>query len=162
MKTRPYVYSSLIALLVLYFAFTRGLFSRWALHAVAVSTSYLLFSTWALALTVIGKKRKTKAWVFFGSGIVVLFGYLPSLQFVIGWLSWPNDQFEVRLINTWEQLYFYAPMIVSALCIYRGFSIWAEEKISENVPNQLPLQTPASRTPAAGAPVAPPPGAAGL
>ena len=96
-------------------------------------------------LTGIGKKRKSKAWVFFGNGLVVPLGYLPLLQFVIGWISFPKDHFDFRLINVWEQLYFCAPMIVGALCIFRGISIWAEEGMSGNPPNETPEATPGQR-----------------
>jgi hypothetical protein len=41
-------------------------------------------------------------------------------------------------------------------------AVIAEFESFDNQPNQPPLQTPASGTPAANAPVAPPPGAAGL
>jgi len=44
-----------------------------------------------------------------------------------------------------RQLYFYAPLVVSALCIFRAISLWAEESLEpQKGPNQ-PIQ-PVQRT----------------
>jgi hypothetical protein len=46
--------------------------------------------------------------------------------------------------------------------VYLDHSDWKIESLWRKIPNQQPLPTPASDTPAAGAPVAPPSRAAGL
>ncbi|MBL9204690.1 MAG: hypothetical protein JNN01_06370 [Opitutaceae bacterium] len=131
MKFLPFSLGILVSIPVLYYALTADGATRATMHAGAVTVSYLAYSTLAFVLTNFGKQRKTKAWLFFACGIVLLFTYLPALDIVLGWIFYPSTSRDRNWLGVMSQLYFYAPLVVSALCIYRGISLWAEESLEQ-------------------------------
>jgi hypothetical protein len=145
MKILPYSLGVVVSLVVLYFAFTADAASKATIHAGAIATSYLVYSTLAFVLTRFGKQRQAKAWLFFGSGVVLLFAYLPSLEFILGWFYYPRTGPDRDWSEAMRQLYFYAPLIVSALCIFRAISFWADESVEKKEPNQSPQRNADNR-----------------
>jgi len=138
MKTLPFTVGLVASLVVLYFAFTADAASKATMHAGAIAASYVVYSTFALILTRFGKQRHTKAWLFFTGGVVLLFGYLPSLEFILSWFYYPRSGSDHEWSEAMRQLYFYATLIVSALCIFRAIALWADESLEKKEPNQTP------------------------
>jgi hypothetical protein len=139
MKTKIYFAGVIAASITFYFAFVANVYSTpTTMHAAAVALSYFVFSTLAFVLTSFGSKRSSKAALFFGCGVVLLFTFLLSLRYLMGWFYISGDYYDQQALRAFQDLYFYSPMIVSALCIYRGISIWADESIAKKEPNQPP------------------------
>ena len=150
MRLIPYFLGVVIAAVVLFFAYTDGGYHSMITFYVAASAStYVVLSSLALVVTRFGTSKGRKARVFFGSGTVLLFGYLPSLRAIVRLFYVPHGLDRMPID---QELFFYAPMIVSALCIYRGILLWADESLTREEPNNSPEATPGQHRPAAPSP----------
>jgi hypothetical protein len=143
MKTLPYLCGLAIAALALLLTYTLGGYRSWTtFYSAAIASSYIVFSSVAFVVTRFGRDKNRKAWAFLGCGITLLFGYLPSIRFVVDIFYMPESSYGMRLD---QELFFFAPMIVSALCIYRSYCLWAEDALEKKEPNQPSQPTPPSR-----------------
>ena len=132
MKSRVYCLGVAISVVVLFFAFTSKVSgSTVTMHAAAIALSYMVYSSLAFILTSFGKKKSSKAALFFGCGVVLLFIFIPSLRYLLTWFYFPRGYSNSESIRALQDLYFYSPMIVSALCIYRGISLWADDSLAK-------------------------------
>jgi protein-S-isoprenylcysteine O-methyltransferase Ste14 len=137
MKPRFYFLGIAISTAVLFFTVTSDIKeSPGTMHAAAIALSYLVYSSLAFVLTTFGKKKSSKATLFFGCGVMLLFVFLPSLRYLMTWFYIPKNHYDADALRALQDLYFYSPMIVSALCIYRGISFWADESLAKSVPIQ--------------------------
>ena len=149
MKTIHYFSGLLVATVVILFAFIQPDYeSRPFLHSAEVAMSYIAYSTLAFILTRFGNEKKTKAWLYFVSGCVMMFFYIPALSSILSWFYVPYDYNDEGYLRSMTQIYFYAPLIVSALCVFRGISFWVDESMKPKLPNQ-PVETtePVARPP---------------
>lgn len=132
MKSRVYFLGVAVSTVVLFFAFTSKVSgSAVTMHAAAIALSYTVYSSLAFILTSFGKKKSSKAAFFFGCGVVLLFIFIPSLRYLLTWFYFPRGYSDSESIRALQDLYFYSPMIVSALCIYRGISFWADDSLEK-------------------------------
>jgi hypothetical protein len=132
MKTAHYLVGLVVAAAVLYFAYTGGGYrSIGAFYAGALASTYVVVSSLALLVTHVGRTKKSKGWALFAGGIVLLFGYVPLIRFVVSLFYVPRAFEEIRFEY---ELFFYSPMIISALCIYRGIAYWAEDSLEKGDP----------------------------
>ncbi|MCX6956192.1 MAG: hypothetical protein NTV51_29005 [Verrucomicrobia bacterium] len=150
MKPLPYSVGLAISGIVLFFGYTDGGFhSHPTFYAAATASSYVVYSSVAFLVTRYGRKRQSKAWLFFSVGVTLMFVYIPVFRVVI-------DLFYVerfRGIDSGDplpvvrELFFYGPVIVGALCIFRAYSLWSEIADEANEPIQPPEPTRSARGP---------------
>jgi hypothetical protein len=124
MKPLFYFIGVAITIVVLFVAYTDGGYhSPTTFYVAATASSYLVYSSVALAVTCLGKKKTTKGWVFFICGVLLALVYVPFVRPLIEifYIDSPGG----RQGPIWE-LFFQSPLIVGSLCIYRAFSLWSE------------------------------------
>ncbi len=147
MRLIPHLLGLSVCLVFLFFIHTPlGSSDPEVFYATTGISSYILYSSLALALTRFGKSPKAKAWSFFVGGFLTVTVFMPGIRFVV-------DQFyvdpwswrEPSLISL-KELYFMSPIFVGSFCIYRAFCLWSDESLTEQKPNQPP-QTRATSGP---------------
>ncbi len=139
MKPVPYIVGVTVSALVLFFAYTDGGFhSHVTFYAAAMASSYVVYSSIAFVVARYGRKKQSKAWLFFGCGVVLMFAFIPSLR-------WVFDLFYIERFRGADsgdsppiirELFYFGPVIVGSLCIFRAISLWADESLEPKAPNQ--------------------------
>ena len=163
MKLIPHLLGLTACLIVLYLTFPPVGSTSPALFYTATSAcSYILFSSLALGITRFGRTRKTKAWAFFIGGIVAIVAFMPGIRYVVDLFYVEDRSWREPALTVMKELYFLSPIFVGSLCIYRAITMWADESLTSDKPNQALQPTPMLVTPRADARVAPSTGVADL
>lgn len=119
-----YTVGAIASAALFFVSYTMGMYrNQVAFYAAAIASSYFVFSTIAVLVTRFGHSRQRKAWLFFGCGILQLFAYVPTLRQLLEILYLDRLPFELEAIR---QVFMFAHMFVSALCIFKGMSIWSD------------------------------------
>jgi hypothetical protein len=139
MKTVPYVIGVTISALVLFFAYTDGGFhSHTTFYSAAMASSFIVYSSIAFLVSRFGSRKQSKAWLFFVCGIALMFAFIPSFRFVV-------DLFYVERFRGMDsgdplpvirELFYYGPVIIGSLCVFRAISLWSDENTERKEPNQ--------------------------
>jgi hypothetical protein len=146
MRLIPHLLGILASVVVLYLACDNGGFqSARSFYAASTASTYVLYSFLALAVTQIGRTKKAKAWVFFFSGIVTIFTYIPAIRYVVDLFYVERHHGEFSL-SVMKELFFWSPIIVGSLCVYRAISMWSEDSMKKEEPNQALEPTPTAVT----------------
>jgi hypothetical protein len=137
MKPIPHLLGTIACLVILYLAYTEGGYhSPKSFYAASTASTYILYSSLALSITCIGKTRKAKAWTFFIGGLATIFTYIPAIRYVVD-LFYVEERYNREFtLSVMKELYFWSPVIVGSLCIFRAISIWSDESLKKAEPNQ--------------------------
>ena len=146
MKPLPYFAGVGLSFLVLFFTYTDGGYhDATSFYAAAIASSYILCSSVAISVTRYGKTPQTRAWLFFGCGVIFMFTFIPAFRLVIELFYVPRrfDSDTAASLPV-RELFFYGPVIIGALCIFRSFTLWSDMSIEKKEPNS---ESSASRSP---------------
>jgi hypothetical protein len=146
MRPIPHLLGTLACLVLLYLAYPVGAYhhDERSFYAATTASSYILYSSLALALTQIGRTKKAKAWAFFIGGLVVIGLYMPAIRYVVDLFYVEDGHWRDASFQVFRELYFWSPIIVGSLCIYRAVSMWADESLDQR--RSSPLLPPTAGT----------------
>ncbi|MBM3852084.1 MAG: hypothetical protein FJ399_02905 [Verrucomicrobia bacterium] len=127
MKPLPYFVGVAISCLMLFFTYTDGGYhSAGSFYVAAIASSYILYSSIAIVVTRYGKSPQTRAWLFFGCGVALMFAFIPAFRLVIELFYVPMRHGSEDAPLPVRELFFFGPVIIGALCIFRSFVLWSD------------------------------------
>jgi hypothetical protein len=140
----------------------------WA-YGVAIAVLYLIIFLSCASIARLGKNKKDKATIWLRGGALVLVASVVAAVITTDAALHEKDIEQREYINLSRTLLLMVGSTFGASIIVRGVQYAADDDLTEKAlatplsqPNQAPLPTPVSVTPAANAPVAPDTGAAEL
>ncbi len=140
MSLIPYTMGAIASVAIFFIAYTMGMYrSEVTFYSAAIASSYFVFSTVAFLVTRFGRTKQRKAWIFFSCGILMLFAYVPSLRQLLEILYLDRLPFELQAVR---QVFMFAHMFVSALCVFKAMSIWSELSLERGLAHNLAAGSP--------------------
>ncbi len=140
MKFIPHLLGISACLVILYVTFPPiGSDDPVVFYTTATACSYILYSSLALGITRIGRTRKTKAWAFFIGGFIAIVAFMPGIRHVVDLFYVEHRPWREPALTSLKELYFFSPIFVGSLCIYRAIAMWADESLESEPPNRVPV-----------------------